>query len=280
MLQYEVGLGGIPARRFGTLGARLEKPAGGSGSGVAVVAQPVECALDALPVHDGRQRIVIIGILRQMRGLVARFDRTLTEEARLANVGMASGERSRFAEAKCPQVTNRSHTRRIIPPDALRSGNLQRTERDWRVAILLILSIAMPNISFETLSPGQEYDRPALADLWGYRDWHAISRGVITPAGQNLIVLFVTREKQDALTQYRDHIEGDLLHWEGETNHGNDSRIIDAKSSGDEIHLFYRERHHSPFIYYGRIHVRSHELSTASPSRFIFSTSTPPSLSS
>jgi hypothetical protein len=44
------------------------------------------------------------------------------------------------------------------------------------------------------------------------------------------------------LTQYEDFVSGELLFWEGEEKHGSDTRIINAESVGDEIHLFYREK--------------------------------------
>src|SRR5450432_248370 len=88
------------------------------------------------------------------------------------------------------------------------------------------------------LQPGVQ--APELASLWGHQSWNAISRGVVTPAGQNVVMFFVTKEKQQTLTQYQDHFDGDQLHWEGETNHGNDTRIVHAESVGDETQLFYR----------------------------------------
>ena len=33
-------------------------------------------------------------------------------------------------------------------------------------------------ISFSNLIPGEVYDRPELAELWGYEEWHAIARGI------------------------------------------------------------------------------------------------------
>ena len=121
-------------------------------------------------------------------------------------------------------------------------------------------------VSFEGLSIGQEYDRPHLANIWGYKGFQAISRGVITPAGMNYIILFVTKEKQEALTQYNDYLEGNLLHWEGEEKHSSDRRIIGAESVNDEIHLFYRDIHHSPFTYYGKVILKSYNLHSAEPS--------------
>ena len=63
----------------------------------------------------------------------------------------------------------------------------------------------------------------------------------MTPQGENVVILFVTRIKQEALTQYVDALSGDLLFWEGQEKHGTDDRVIDAQKTGDEIHLFYRE---------------------------------------
>lgn len=127
-------------------------------------------------------------------------------------------------------------------------------------------------VTFDRLVAGEEYGRPELATLWGYATWNAIARGVITPAGDNKIVLFVTREKQEALTQYEDHFEGDRLHWEGETNHANDNRVVNAVGAGDEIHLFYREVHHTDFTYFGQVRLVQHTLNRDTPSRFVFDT--------
>ena len=68
-------------------------------------------------------------------------------------------------------------------------------------------------VCLDSLVIGQKYERSYLAKLWGYESYHAISRGVVTPIGTNLIILFVTKNKQQSLTQYRDCIEGDLLYW-------------------------------------------------------------------
>jgi putative restriction endonuclease len=125
-------------------------------------------------------------------------------------------------------------------------------------------------VDFSTLRIGREYDRPGLAELWGYEGFQAISRGVVTPSGTNYIIFFVTKEKQSALTQYADYLDGQTLHWEGEDKHGSDGRIIRAKEQGDEIHLFYREIHHSPFTYHGQIRLVSSKLRLDAPSSFVF----------
>ncbi len=122
-------------------------------------------------------------------------------------------------------------------------------------------------VNFESLSIGSKYDRPTLSKLWGYKSYNAISRGVFSPQGMNVLIFFITKEKQDSLTQYEDHIETDILFWEGEKGHGTDQRIIARK---DQIHIFYRDRHHSDFTYEGRAVLRSYHLFSDRPSKFTF----------
>jgi hypothetical protein len=120
------------------------------------------------------------------------------------------------------------------------------------------------------LSIGAKYTRPELAEEWGYESHHAIGKGVVTPQGENVIILFVTRIKQEALTQYKDYLSGDLLFWEGQEKHGTDDRVIEAEKAGEEIHLFYREVHHCPFEYKGRVLLLNAVRRTDAPSRFVF----------
>ncbi len=126
-------------------------------------------------------------------------------------------------------------------------------------------------VSFASLRVELEYDRPQLARIWGYKGYQAISKGVVTPSGTNFIILFVTEEKQESLTQYNDFIDGPYLHWEGEAKHTTDERIVHARERGDEIHLFHRKVHHSPFVYLGQISLLEHNNLENDPSQFIFS---------
>lgn len=125
-------------------------------------------------------------------------------------------------------------------------------------------------VNFNSLRFGETYERPFLAKLWGYQSFHAISKGVITPVGTNYIIFFVTKEKQEALTQYNDYIDGNMLFWEGEEKHSSDKRVVEAGKNGDEIHLFYRDIHHTPFVYFGRISLTDFQLSENTPSEFVF----------
>ena len=130
-------------------------------------------------------------------------------------------------------------------------------------------------VNFDSLKVGAEYDRPFLADLWGYQGHQAIARGVVTPAESQVVILFVTQSKQATMTQYADYIDGDVLHWQGEERHGSDRRLVEAENNRDEVHLFYRAVHHSPFVYYGTIHLLRHKILSLRPSEFVFSLSAP-----
>ena len=128
-------------------------------------------------------------------------------------------------------------------------------------------------ISFAKIAKGATYSRQTLAELWGYTSFHAIARGVVTPRGDNKIILFVTEEKQASAEQYADRLYGETLEWEGPTDHFAENRMLNAEAMGDEIHLFHRVRHHSDFTYCGRIKVAGHTLHSARPSHFTFTVS-------
>lgn len=58
---------------------------------------------------------------------------------------------------------------------------------------------------------------------------------------------------------------------QGEARHGSDERIRIAADNGDEIVLFFRNRHHSPFIYMGEVFLTECIKRSDKPSEFIFS---------
>jgi putative restriction endonuclease len=125
-------------------------------------------------------------------------------------------------------------------------------------------------ISFKALEFGSSYDRPFLAKLWGYKSSKAIERGVVTPANTKYIILFVTKEKQESLPQYKDYIDGNQLFWEGEDGHSADNRILESKEHHDEIHLFYRDTHHTSFIYFGKVSLIEFQRRENVPSQAVF----------
>jgi putative restriction endonuclease len=127
------------------------------------------------------------------------------------------------------------------------------------------MPVTFNNIELEGL-----YSRRELARLWGYVAYQAISRGVVTPRGDNKIILFVTAEKQAQAHPYDDFYANGFLKWEGPTDHFAEQRIINSRFSEDEIHLFYRQRHHLDFIYAGKIIVLDYVLKSSQPSVFNF----------
>lgn len=129
-------------------------------------------------------------------------------------------------------------------------------------------------ISFATIIKGATYSRQQLAKLWGYSSFHAIARGVVTPRNDNKIVLFVTENKQSSAEQYTDRLRGNVLEWEGPTDHFAEDRMLEAGSNGDEIHLFHRERHHTDFTYCGHLALTNSVLHSNRPSHFAFKVTT------
>jgi len=125
-------------------------------------------------------------------------------------------------------------------------------------------------VSFDSLKQGHEYTRHELAKAWGYAGIEAISRGVVTPANDNKIILFVTRRKRAEDTQYRDDLVGSVLLWEGPNDHFAEDRMFDHMENGDEIHVFYREEHRDPFTYVGPMTLYCGQRLTGCPSRFVF----------
>lgn len=115
------------------------------------------------------------------------------------------------------------------------------------------------NFQFDALNVGERYDRVQLADFWGYRARQAISRGIVTPRGHNLVILFVTERKHAAMTQYVDRLVGDCLQMEGDglaSSHRRLAAQIGAAPS-DDVHLFFRRVQRDRFVYCGQVRVIS-----------------------
>lgn len=127
-------------------------------------------------------------------------------------------------------------------------------------------------VSFGSLEIGGEYTRHALATLWGYAGIQALARGVVTPANDNKIVLFVTRTKRPGDTQYRDDLVGGVLLWEGPNDHFAEDRVLGHRDAGDEIHVFFRDEHKDAFTYVGPMVLYCGQRFTDRPSRFVFQT--------
>jgi hypothetical protein len=128
----------------------------------------------------------------------------------------------------------------------------------------------MSDVTFKEIRVGTSYSRQTLAQLWGYESFHAIARGVVTPKDDHKIILFVTEEKQDSAEQYQDSLREEVLDWEGPLDHFAEDRMIRASITNEEIHLFYRVRHHADFVYLGRLRLAESQRFTDRPSKFRF----------
>ncbi len=129
----------------------------------------------------------------------------------------------------------------------------------------------MPNVNMDLLEIGMNYTSIDLAELWGYQDFHPLARGIVTPAGLNIIILFVTHKKEADRIQYVDRLVGDTLFMEGQLKHGTDQRIADnLRFKKDVFHLFYRDNKFVPYTYYGKCSLISARLHHNEPSEFEF----------
>jgi hypothetical protein len=126
-------------------------------------------------------------------------------------------------------------------------------------------------VTFKSIRIGQTYTRPELAKMWGYKGYQAIARGLVTPRNDNKLIYFITEDKQPSARQYKDQLVGRKLTIEGPDDHFADERAIASKTtSTDELHLFYRERHHAPFEYKGRMHCVAYKSQGKAPTQFEF----------
>ena len=123
-------------------------------------------------------------------------------------------------------------------------------------------------ISLKNIKVGSTYSRNTLAELWGYKSFHAIARGIVTPQLDNKIIVFITEEKQSSSRQYVDRLVGNILDTEGPDDHFAEDRIASAAQTGDEIHLFHRVRHHTDFTYCGPMKLVHLDRRSKAPSRF------------
>jgi putative restriction endonuclease len=113
----------------------------------------------------------------------------------------------------------------------------------------------------DKLTPDTVYTREDLRSRFGITD-ATLNTGVFRPKGTSSVWLFITEEKTSDRTQYRDHLDGDTLHWQGQTSGRTDSLIIDHQARGLELLVFFRKRKYeypgAGFRYVGSFVYTSH----------------------
>lgn len=107
----------------------------------------------------------------------------------------------------------------------------------------------------EHLNVGKIYSRNELRAKFNISD-ATIKNGVFKPKSHESIWLFVTEKKTPDRTQYVDHLDGDILVWDGQSVGRTDDWIINHEKNGHELLLFYRisryQHKNSGFEYCGR----------------------------
>jgi hypothetical protein len=120
------------------------------------------------------------------------------------------------------------------------------------------------------LIQGEIYPREQLIEMFAIAD-STVNNGVFQIKGSNSIWLFITRDKTNDRTQYQDHLDGDLLHWEGQTAGRTDAKIVDHEGNGNELLVFYRDSKRqypkAGFRYEGPFRYLSHK--PGKPSQFL-----------
>jgi putative restriction endonuclease len=122
------------------------------------------------------------------------------------------------------------------------------------------------------LEVGQVYTRDQLRERFDITD-ATLDTGIFQPKGFDSVWLFVTEKKTPDRTQYEDRLDGDVLHWQGQTSGRKDRLIIGHKHSALELLLFYRrakyEHPRAGFRFEGVFEYVSH--TGANPASFILS---------
>jgi hypothetical protein len=126
----------------------------------------------------------------------------------------------------------------------------------------------MGTVSFANIELGGKYDRPLLADLWGYAGYQAFGMGIFTPADQPTIVLFASEEHPN--THYENRFDGETLWMDGADKGRTDERVTASLARDEEVHLFYRVGNIGDFTYHGRVYLASATPRPDKPTRFVF----------
>ena len=141
--------------------------------------------------------------------------------------------------------------------------------RYWILKVFLEVIISMVDMNVLTLN--QTYTAKQLASLWGYKSHHALVKGVFHPKGSDILILFVTKERQPGSTQFKNELRGNMIKIEGADKHGTDQLLLANQGQDkDKIYLFYREKHTLPFTFLGRVHLVQSFIYTDKSSEFEF----------
>jgi hypothetical protein len=120
------------------------------------------------------------------------------------------------------------------------------------------------------LAIGSHYVLQDIADLMEMNIAATMRKGVLSRTGENAIVLLINLKKESYATPYVDHIDNDVLYWEGQLK----QRFVENRmNTGEyEIFVFVRDRVKTPYNYYGRaIPIASQYFAPGKPCKTKFS---------
>jgi len=113
------------------------------------------------------------------------------------------------------------------------------------------LSTRLTNKLVAELEIMESYNLRQIAHLMEMQHAASLRKGVLSRTGENAIVLLINLEKKEGATPYVDHIDNDVLYWEGQTH----LRFVEKNMNSGEydIFVFIREqKDHTDYRYYGR----------------------------
>lgn len=129
----------------------------------------------------------------------------------------------------------------------------------------------MGNVDISQLEINQTYTAKQLANLWGYKSHHALVKGVFHPKDTDILILFVTKNRQPGSAQFKNELRGNIIKIEGADKHGTDQLLQkNLEDPTDQIYLFYREKHTLPFTFLGKVHLIQSWIHTDTSSEFEF----------
>lgn len=99
----------------------------------------------------------------------------------------------------------------------------------------------MPIRTSDRLQVGGIYTRDTLRDLFDITD-ATLNNGIFRPKATDSVWLFVTEEKTPDRVQYTDHLDGDVLLMQGQTEGRTDDLIRNQATNGLELLVFHRTK--------------------------------------
>jgi len=116
------------------------------------------------------------------------------------------------------------------------------------------------------LKIGASYNTDYLAGILHAHPTSMRAKGVISKAGEDLLIIFITLKKRSDARPYRDRLAGSVLHWEGQMKNKYAEQYMSEGTH--EVFVLIREQPRTPYTYYGRaVPIRYKILPSGIPSQ-------------